>query len=52
MALLFLFGSGPVRGFAVALGIGVLTTLFTAVSVVRVIMVLYVRRARPKQLAI
>jgi endonuclease III len=52
VALLFLFGSGPVRGFAVALGIGVLTTLFTAVSVVRVIMVVYVRRARPKQLAI
>jgi len=52
VALLFLFGSGPVRGFAVALGIGVLTTLFTAVSVVRVIMVLYVRRVRPKQLAI
>jgi protein-export membrane protein SecD len=52
VALLFLFGSGPVRGFAITLGIGVITTLFTAVSVVRVIMVLYVRRARPKQLAI
>lgn len=52
VALLFLFGSGPVRGFAITLGIGVVTTLFTAVSVVRVIMVLYVRRVRPKQLAI
>ena len=52
VVLLFYFGSGPVKGFAATLGIGVLTTLFTAVSVVRVIMVLHVRRARPKQLAI
>ncbi|NHN38357.1 protein translocase subunit SecD [Pseudomaricurvus alcaniphilus] len=38
VSLLFLFGSGPVRGFAVTIGIGLLTSLFTAVAVTRLIM--------------
>jgi preprotein translocase subunit SecD len=46
--LLYQFGSGPVRGFAVTLGIGILTTLFTAIMVTRFITVLWLRRTRPK----
>ncbi|PSJ47230.1 protein translocase subunit SecDF [Zobellella taiwanensis] len=38
VSLLFLFGSGPVKGFAVTIGIGLLTSLFTAISVTRLLM--------------
>ncbi len=38
VSLLFFFGNGPVKGFAVTIGIGLLTSLFTAVAVVRPIM--------------
>lgn len=45
--LLFEFGSGPVRGFAVTLAIGILTSLFTATLVTRVLVLLWYRRTRP-----
>ena len=45
--LLFWFGSGPVRGFAVTMGLGIVISMFTAYSVVRVLMTLWVRRYRP-----
>src|SRR6185295_4708104 len=51
-ALLFMFGSGPVRGFAVTMGLGIGISMFTAVSVVRVIMTAIVRRLRLKELRI
>ncbi len=38
VSLLFLFGSGPVKGFAVTIGIGLLTSLFTANAVTRLLM--------------
>ncbi|MEX1222349.1 MAG: protein translocase subunit SecD [Idiomarina sp.] len=38
VSLLFLFGSGPVKGFAVTIGIGLVTSLFTAIAVTRLIM--------------
>lgn len=38
VSLLFLFGSGPVRGFAVTIGIGLVTSLFTAIAVTRLLM--------------
>lgn len=50
--LLYQFGTGPVRGFAVTLGIGILTTLFTAIMVTRLITVLWLRRTRPKVIPI
>jgi SecD/SecF fusion protein len=50
--LLFLFGSGPVRGFAVTMGIGIVVSMFTAVSVVRVVMQWLVQKLRLKRLAI
>jgi len=51
-AVLFFFGSGPVRGFAVTLGIGIVTTVFTAFTLTRLIVAWWVRWERPKQLAI
>ena len=53
-AALFLYfmGSGPVKGFAVTLGIGILTSLFTATLVSRLFIVLWMRRSRPTELPI
>lgn len=52
VSLLFLMGSGPVRGFAVTIGIGLLTSLFTAVAVTRVLMEWFVIKSARKQLSI
>jgi preprotein translocase subunit SecD len=46
--LLYWLGSGPVKGFAVTLSIGVLTSLFSAILVTRLQIVTWVRRAKPK----
>ena len=46
--ILFGMGSGPIRGFAVTLGIGIMTTVFTAYTLTRLIVALWVRRTRPK----
>ena len=51
-ALLFMFGSGPVRGFAVTMGLGIAISMFTAVSIVRVIMIAIVNRWKLKVLRI
>lgn len=51
-ALLFQFGSGPVRGFAITMSLGILISMFTAVAVVRVIMTEIVWRKRLKTLNI
>jgi len=50
--ILFELGSGPVRGFAVTLGVGIITSFFTAVMVTRLIVIEWLQLARPKQLAI
>lgn len=50
--LLFFFGSGPVRGFAVTMGLGIAISMFTAVSVVRVAMVAIAGRYRLKTINI
>jgi protein-export membrane protein SecD len=50
--ILFQLGSGPVRGFAVTLGVGIITSFFTAVMVTRLIVILWLAMARPKRLAI
>jgi preprotein translocase subunit SecD len=46
------FGSGPVRGFAVVLLIGVVTSVFTAVYFTRMLVALWIRRTRPRELHI
>lgn len=45
--ILFQLGSGPVRGFAVTLALGILTTVFTAFLFTRLMVALWVRRRRP-----
>jgi preprotein translocase subunit SecD len=47
--VLFGVGSGPVRGFAVTLSIGIVTTVFTAYTLTRLIIAYWVRVARPKE---
>ena len=51
-ALMFWLGSGPVKGFAVTLSIGVLTSLFSAILVTRLLIVTWVRRWKPKVIPI
>src|SRR5690606_37614031 len=48
--LLYQYGSGPVRGFAVTRGIGIFTTFFTAISVCRFITGLWLLRTCPREL--
>ncbi len=48
--LLFQFGSGPVKGFAVTLAIGVLGSMFTAIALTRLLLSLWYQRVRPKAL--
>lgn len=49
---LYLVGSGPVRGFAVTLAIGIVMSVFTAVIFARLITATWLRRTRPKSLPI
>jgi preprotein translocase subunit SecD len=51
-ALMFWLGSGPVKGFAVTLSIGVLTSLFSAILVTRLQIVTWVRRWKPRVIPI
>ena len=44
-------GSGPVRGFAVTLGLGILTSVFTAFVFSRLMVATWLRTRRPKSLA-
>ncbi|THD44851.1 MAG: protein translocase subunit SecD [Bradyrhizobium sp.] len=50
--ILYLFGSGPVRGFAVSLGLGILTSVITAVTMTRMMIALWYRNRRPSVLPI
>ncbi len=51
-AILYFLGSGPVRGFAVSLGLGILTSIVTAVTMTRMMIAIWYKYARPKQLPI
>jgi len=50
--LLFMFGSGPIKGFAVTLSIGIVTSMFTAMMVTRLMIVTWLRQRRPQALPI
>ena len=50
--LLFVFGSGPIKGFAVTLSIGIVTSMFTAMMVTRLMIVTWLRQRRPQALPI
>jgi len=51
-ALLYALGDGPVKGFGVTLAIGILTSMFTALMVTRLLTVLWLRRRRPQALPV
>ncbi len=50
--IMFWFGSGPIKGFAVVLTIGIVTSVFTAVTVTRLMVSFWVRRSRPQTLVL
>ncbi len=50
--LLYAFGSGPVRGFAVTLSIGIITSMFTAIMLTRLFVVTWLRSKRPDSLPV
>ncbi|WP_170349110.1 MULTISPECIES: protein translocase subunit SecD [Ruegeria] len=50
--ILFAMGSGPVRGFAITLGLGILTSVFTAIFVTRLMIVMWFERRRPKMIEV
>lgn len=50
--IMFMIGSGPVRGFAVTLGIGIITSMFTAVYVTRLIVLTWMSWRRPKTIVV
>ncbi len=51
-AVLFALGSGPVRGFAITLGIGIITSVFTAIFVTRGIIEIWFALRRPKTITV
>jgi preprotein translocase subunit SecD len=50
--ILFELGEGPVKGFAVALFLGIITSFFTSVVVTRLIVITWLNVARPRTLVI
>ena len=50
--VLFWFGTGPVRGFAVTLAIGIATSMFTSVTVARLLVANWLKRYKPTKLPI
>ncbi len=48
--VLFYFGTGPVRGFAVTLAVGIATSMFTSVTVTRVIIMSWIDKFKPTKL--
>jgi preprotein translocase subunit SecD len=50
--MLFTFGAGPVRGFAITITVGIITSMFTATVVARLMMVKWYGRNRPQFLPV
>lgn len=50
--IMFVLGSGPVRGFAVTMGIGIVTSMITAVYMTRSIIALWYHFRRPKTIVV
>lgn len=48
--LLYSFGSGPIKGFAVTLGVGIVTSMFSAIMVTRLMVVAWLRKTKSKTL--
>ena len=50
--ILFAIGSGPVRGFAVTLGLGIMTSVFTAIWVTRLMVATWLNARKPKTIEV
>ncbi len=50
--ILFSFGTGPVKGFAVTLGIGIVTSFFSAIMLTRLMVVTWLRNKRPSVISV
>ncbi len=50
--LLFALGSGPVKGFAVTLSLGIMSSMFTAIMLTRLLVVTWLRQTKPKTIPI
>ena len=50
--ILFLMGSGPVRGFSITLGFGIITSVFTAIYVTRLLIAVWFDWQRPKKIIV
>ena len=50
--ILYVMGSGPVRGFAITLGLGIITSVFTAIFVTRALIAVWFARRRPKTIEV
>ncbi len=50
--ILFSFGTGPIKGFSVTLGIGIVTSFFSAIMVTRLLVVLWIKKNKPKTIPI
>jgi len=50
--ILFMMGSGPVRGFSITLGLGIMTSVFTAIYVTRLMVVTWYDAKRPKTIEV
>ncbi len=50
--ILFLMGSGPVKGFSITLGLGIITSVFTAIWVTRLLIVIWLKARKPKTIEV
>ena len=50
--ILFVMGSGPVRGFSITLGFGIITSVFTAIYLTRLFIIVWFERKRPKSIEV
>ena len=48
--LLFNFGSGPIKGFAVTLSIGILSSMFTALMLTKILITIWVKKTEPEKI--
>jgi preprotein translocase subunit SecD len=50
--LLYIYGTGPIKGFAVTLSLGIICSMFTAITITRMLVVSWMKRTKPKKLPI
>jgi len=50
--ILFLMGAGPVRGFSITLGLGIVTSVFTAIYLTRLLIILWFEKMRPNSIEV